>query len=141
MLGFSSIALCGALLPVIVLLIFLRVDRATKVNTSHNLHGAGINHNSSTISQNDSDGWTYIGTKGGIETYVKRVEGSPLLAFRGVAYLDMHISKAMGPYINLTTAYDWVSMLKHIQKFPVHNARMHDGEAAEDLVYQVKFYC
>ncbi len=50
----------------------------------------------------NSNDWVYIGTKGGIETYVKSVEGSNLLAFRGVAYLDMHISQAIGPYINLT---------------------------------------
>lgn len=137
MLGVQSLAICGALLPVLVLLIFLRVDKAFKVQSSD-----AQNHQHSLVSssKDGNDGWTYIGTKGGIETYVKKVDGSPLLAFRGVAYLDMHISKAMGPYINLTTAYDWISMLKHIQKFPVDNARLHDGEAAEDLVYQVCTY-
>lgn len=134
MLGIQSIAICGALLPVLVLLIFLRVDRAFKVQSSD---AQSLHIDLVSSAKDGNDGWTYIGTKGGIETYVKKVDGSPLLAFRGVAYLDMHISKAMGPYINITTAYDWVSMLKHIQKYPVHNARLHDGEAAEDLVYQV----
>ena len=136
--GVPSIELCGALLPILMLLIFLRVDRAFKIQPSPDIDGIKANHNDVITPFTDgSDGWTFIGAKGGIESYVKKVEGSPLLAFRGVAYLDMHISQAMGPYINLTTSYDWVSMLKHIQRIPITDARLHDGEAAEDLVYQV----
>lgn len=129
-------------MPVLVLLIFLRVDRAIIVRSS-SATGAirGDNHTVIAALNDGQDGWTFIGTTGGIETYVKKVEGSPLLAFRGVAFLDMHISQAMGPYINITTAYDWISMLKHIQKYPVSNARLHDGEPAEDLVYQVAKFC
>ena len=82
--------------------------------------------------------WTYIGTKGGVETYLRKVEGSNLLAFRGVAVIDLHISEAMGPYINLTLARDWVSMLKYIHQYPVI---VEDGEESEneDIVHQVNF--
>lgn len=87
--------------------------------------------------QNTTSGWTYIGTKSGIETYLKKVEGSDLLATRGVAYLDMHISQAMGPYINLTLARDWVHMLKHIKQYPIENDTDLDPDADEDMIYQV----
>ena len=93
--------------------------------------------NNSPPQQNATSGWTYIGTKGGIETYLKKVQGSDLLATRGVAYLDMHISQAMGPYINLTLARDWVHMLKHIQQYPVENGTELDPNGDEDMIYQV----
>jgi hypothetical protein len=83
--------------------------------------------------------WTYIGTNRGVETYIKRVPGTNLLAFRGVILLDMHISRAMGPYMDLALAPDWVSMLKHIQRYPLQEQQSSlFGDADEqDLVHQV----
>lgn len=84
--------------------------------------------------------WTYIGKSGGIKSYVRKVEGSDLLAFRGVAYLDMHISQAMGPFMNISTSYEWVNMLKHIETLPVNPTdSSHEGHRREDIVYQVVF--
>lgn len=94
-----------------------------------------------------SNNWTHIGSKAGIETYVKHIEGSNLLAFRGVAYIDAHISQAIGPFMNLSLSHEWVSMLKHIQQFPIDNAAANSGSATnnstskvkdEDMVYQVR---
>jgi hypothetical protein len=84
--------------------------------------------------------WTYIGTNRGVETYIKSVKGTSLLAFRGVILLDMHISRAMAPYIDLSLAPDWVSMLKHIKQYPLQEPkeRAFFGEVEEqDLVHQV----
>ena len=87
--------------------------------------------------QSKSDNWTYIGSKGGIETYVKHIEGSNLLAFRGVAYIDAHISQAMGPFMNLSMSHEWVSMLKHIKQYPISNISAKSSSSDEDMVYQV----
>lgn len=81
--------------------------------------------------------WTYIGSSGGIESYVKKMEGSNVLAFRGVAYLDMHISQAMGPYMNISSAKEWVSMLSHIEQYPIDNHEHGKHHFYQDLVYQV----
>lgn len=98
--------------------------------------------------QTTGSNWTYIGSKGGIETYVKHTEGSDLLAFRGVAYIDAHISQAIGPFMNLSMSHEWVSMLKHIQKYPINktNTDSAGGNSKqrsilepddEDMIYQV----
>ncbi len=89
--------------------------------------------------QSTSNNWTYIGTKGGIESYVKHIEGSNLLAFRGVAYIDAHISQAMGPFMNLSLSHEWVSMLKHIKQYPISNSTTKNPTSDEDMVYQVNF--
>eukprot|EP00600_Ochromonadales_sp_CCMP1393_P016090 CAMPEP_0175025060 /NCGR_PEP_ID=MMETSP0005-20121125/16866_1 /TAXON_ID=420556 /ORGANISM="Ochromonas sp., Strain CCMP1393" /LENGTH=295 /DNA_ID=CAMNT_0016283789 /DNA_START=191 /DNA_END=1078 /DNA_ORIENTATION=+ len=94
------------------------------------------------INQDHPDNWQYIGTHRGVETYIKKVKGSKLLAFRGVILLDMHISQAMGPYINLTLALDWVSMLKYIKRYPLKDTdtsqriSLFGDEDSEDLVHQ-----
>ena len=93
--------------------------------------------NSPVSTQSKSDNWTYIGSKGGIETYVKHIEGSNLLAFRGVAYIDAHISQAMGPFMNLSISHEWVSMLKHIKQYPISNISAKSSSSDEDMVYQV----
>jgi len=49
----------------------------------------------------------------------------------------MHISQAMGPYIDLSLARDWVHMLKHIKQYPIENGTELDPNADEDMIYQV----
>ena len=136
MLTTHMIGVCSVALSAFVFLALLGSKYAAKW-ISAPIH----TQRSSSIYDSRPEDWTYIGTTGGIESYLRKVEGSNLLAFRGVAYLDMHISQAMGPYINTSSARQWVSMLKHIQQLtapdsPTPNAKK-DFDA-EDLVYQVQ---
>lgn len=61
--------------------------------------------------------WKFISSEKGVDVYTKKVPGSKLLAFRGVATISMHISDILRPFANLTLAYDWVDMLKYIESF------------------------
>jgi hypothetical protein len=138
MLTTHMIGICGVALSAFVFLAILGSEYAAKW-ISAPVH----KHRSGSMYDSRPEDWTYIGTTGGIESYLRKVEGSNLLAFRGVAYLDMHISQAMGPYINISTARQWVSMLKHIQQLAVQDsntAKTKKDFDAEDLVYQVRFH-
>jgi hypothetical protein len=129
------IGVCSVALSAFVFLAILSSEYAAKW-ISAPVH----KQRSSSMYDSRPEDWTYIGTTGGIESYLRKVEGSNLLAFRGVAYLDMHISQAMGPYINISTARQWVSMLKHIQQLAVTDSPASNIKKdfdAEDLVYQV----
>lgn len=123
----------GALLTSLIFLAVLRPDYAVNWKFSAARPTSARAHHT-------ADDWMHIGTVGGIDSYVRKIAGSDLLAFRGVAYLDMHISQAMGPYINTSSSYEWVSMLKHIEQYPLYRSskpisdQKHDYE---DLVYQV----
>lgn len=46
-------------------------------------HGPGQAHQDPLSSGSGRELWRYIGTHSGVETYVKQVKGSKLLAFRG----------------------------------------------------------
>lgn len=63
--------------------------------------------------------WIFLGTFNNVKTYNKKIPGSKLLAFRGVILLDVHISHALGPFINVTQSLEWVSMLKSIVAYPL----------------------
>ena len=127
---------------VVVLLFCIGINFAFKTVAIAN--SAPVTKSQAEKAPPNNNDWVYIGTKGGIETYVKSVEGSNLLAFRGVAYLDMHISQAIGPYINLTMARDWVSMLKQIRQYSMSDTTESMGKGCvpnenemEDIVHQV----
>lgn len=66
-----------------------------------------------------AEGWKHVGTYNQVKTYTKSIPGSKLLAFRGVTVIDVHISHALGPFINITHSLEWVSMLKSIEALPV----------------------
>jgi hypothetical protein len=66
-----------------------------------------------------TEDWNYIGTKKGVELYIKEVKGSKLLAFKGISIINMHISEIMGPFSNLSYAKEWVTMLRSIKKYDV----------------------
>lgn len=80
----------------------------------------------------DSIAWQFANTKSGVDTFVKEVPGSKLLAFRGVAAMDVHISQVLGPFDNVTHSLEWVSMLKHIELLNFSNPT-----PFKDIVYQV----
>ena len=66
----------------------------------------------------DEAGWQLIsasktGTR--VRTYMKPYPGTKLVAFRGIAILDAHISNAMGLFCDFRLAYQWVDMLESIQ--------------------------
>lgn len=87
--------------------------------------------------------WKYIGTQTGCQLFVKSVPGTDLLAFRGVASLDLHISEIIGPFSNISLSYDWIDMLKHIEAFPFSASEKHDTSKnyyftrSHDIVYQI----
>ena len=56
--------------------------------------------------------------RNGICTYSKRVKGTPLLAMRGTGVLDMHISDAIGTFVDSYRCYDWVDVLDTIIEMP-----------------------
>jgi hypothetical protein len=66
-----------------------------------------------------NNGWTYVGTHNLVKIYTKTIPGSNLLAFRGVTILDVHISHAMGPFVNISNSLEWVSMLKAVKSYPI----------------------
>jgi len=55
--------------------------------------------------------WEFISDKDGVQTYKSEVEGSPLLGFRGVATLDVHISKLLGLILDDDKCTDWIDLL------------------------------
>lgn len=89
-------------------------------------------------------GWS-MGKYDGVDTFNKKIPGSKLLAFRGVALLDVHISQAMGPFINVTHALEWVSVLKSIEKMSIDPNATTDSvkrncnyvDEDTDIIYQV----
>jgi hypothetical protein len=66
-----------------------------------------------------NNGWSYVGTHNLVKTYTKTIPGSNLVAFRGVTILDVHISHAMGPFVNISNSLEWVSMLKAVKSYPI----------------------
>lgn len=54
------------------------------------------------------DGWEYIGTDRNVTLYKKTVEGSDLVAFRGVTYADLHIGKLYGVLREPKERPNWV---------------------------------
>jgi hypothetical protein len=84
--------------------------------------------------------WEWIGRKDNVDTYVKQVPGSKLLAFRGVSFMDVHISQALGPFLNVTHSLEWVSMLKHIELLNLTSqseCAIQSQYCTVDLLYQI----
>ena len=56
-----------------------------------------------------------------VRTYMKPFPGTKLVAFKGVALLDVHISRAMGLFCDFNMSYEWVDMLDSIKAYPLLN--------------------
>lgn len=54
------------------------------------------------------DGWEYITTDDGVSVYKKEVEGSDIVAFRGVMYADLHIGKIISVFRDPKQRPHWV---------------------------------
>jgi hypothetical protein len=94
-----------------------------------------------------NDGWLFVGTHNGVATYVKDMKGTKLMAFRGIAVLDLHISQAMGPFANVTKSLEWISLLKSVTKYPILHGdnngfigsdKIESKVDSNDLIYQVQ---
>lgn len=63
------------------------------------------------------DDWVLVEEKNGIQTFMAPAKIDGLVAFRGVAFIDLHISFAMGPFCDLSMSYKWIDMLKTITAY------------------------
>lgn len=72
--------------------------------------------------QKQYDDWQLIGVNGGILSYKRNIPGSKLLGFRGVMEIDMHISKAIAPFMDLNLAYQWIDLLSNIVAIPMEGS-------------------
>jgi hypothetical protein len=64
--------------------------------------------------------WEYVSSQKNVDTYVKHIPATKLLAFRGVSLIEnIHISQAVGPFVNVTHSLDWIPVLQHIEAVPI----------------------
>lgn len=59
----------------------------------------------------DDPGWEQYAEKGKVTSYKKSMEGTKVLAMRGVAVIDVPIEKVVGVYLDATKATSWVDLL------------------------------
>lgn len=71
--------------------------------------------------------WKFMGISNNVATYVAQVPGSALLAFRGLALFDRHISCTTAPFANADRAYDWIDMLEKIEELPFDPSQVVPG--------------
>lgn len=66
-----------------------------------------------------SEPWEPIGTSSdGINTYVMSRFVDGLHSFRGVVVADMHISRVLAPFCDLSVATSWIEMLYSMEEYP-----------------------
>lgn len=65
--------------------------------------------------------WEFIGTSGAaqVDSYVRKVEGSKLFAFKGVVVIDEHISDVLKTFGSVSTTPEWADMLQVMETLPV----------------------
>eukprot|EP01032_Pedospumella_encystans_P010029 gene10029-11754_t len=68
--------------------------------------------------------WEFIGTSGAaqVDSYVRKVEGSKLFAFKGVVVIDEHISDVLQTFGSVSTTPEWADMLQVMETLPVFEA-------------------
>lgn len=71
--------------------------------------------------------WEFIGTSGSakVDSYVRKVEGSKLFAFKGVVVIDEHISDVMKTFGSVSTTPEWADMLQIMETLPVFSVTEH----------------
>lgn len=62
----------------------------------------------SVVHADTQDGWEYLRTDNGVVVYRKNVEGSDIVAFKGVAYADLPIGKILATFQNPDERKFWV---------------------------------
>eukprot|EP01033_Poteriospumella_lacustris_P004869 gene4869-3488_t len=71
-------------------------------------------------SQFDALPWQFLHSHRDVDTFVKHVPQSKLLAFRGVTLMEhVHLSAALGPFLNVSQSLAWIPLLQHIEALPV----------------------
>ena len=65
--------------------------------------------------------WEFIGTssKAEVDTYVKKVPGGKLFAFKGAMVVDAHISDVLFTYGDTESTPAWVDLLQIMETFPI----------------------
>lgn len=58
--------------------------------------------------------WVFVGSTDNIDTYMRTVPGSNLLAFKGAAIVDLNVSQAFGTYMNASYTSNWVNLLENM---------------------------
>lgn len=73
------------------------------------------------MAQQDIIEWDFIGTNSPamVDTYIRKVPGTKLFAFKGAVVLDHHIVEVLNTYANVHTTTDWVDLLKIMETLPV----------------------
>lgn len=64
-------------------------------------------------------GWTFIGSSKGVATFIRKESGSKLLAFKGAAIFEEHISQVLAVFSDVHSTAQWVDMLKEMRSFPL----------------------
>jgi hypothetical protein len=69
----------------------------------------------------DFPSWEYIGTSGAakIDTYIRKVPGTKLLAFKGAVVLDHHIADVLRAYGDVKGTTEWVDLLQMMETLPI----------------------
>ena len=62
--------------------------------------------------RDETKSWTLVADKFGVKTLNKIMSGTPLLAFRGITDMDLHISQILAPFSNPDKSKDWVDLLR-----------------------------
>eukprot|EP01038_Epipyxis_sp_PR26KG_P007896 gene7896-10716_t len=129
---FASVIIIVAMYPMILISILDNFNY-----NSNEIMNDGISKNEIIQNGNKSD-WMYLGTKNSVATYLRKVQGSKLVAMRGISVLDMHISHALGPFANDSASIEWVHMLHSMDAYPHPNAdNNNNNNVVQDIVHQV----
>ena len=78
--------------------------------------------------------WKYVSSNRGVDVFVTKAPGSKLLAFRGIAKIDMHISDVLRPFANLTLSHQWVDMLRVIEAYSLDFSSTDPVSSEEDML-------
>lgn len=65
------------------------------------------------------DGWIPYSEKDDVTSYSKSLEGSNMLATRGVATIAVPLCQAMGVYLDTSRAPDWVNLMVRLDATPI----------------------
>ncbi|MCB9681231.1 MAG: hypothetical protein H6733_07135 [Alphaproteobacteria bacterium] len=79
------------------------------------------------------DGWVQYADKDAVVSYSKALEGSKVLAMRGVSTVDVPIARLMGVYLDTKRSTDWVDLLVQLDEHPVAGT----DDAIERQIYDM----
>lgn len=81
--------------------------------------------------------WKFIGSSAGVDTYVKEVPNSNVLAMRGVADVSLHISSLLGPFTNVSAASEWIYLLTKMEEHKTEKSgKRNTPNMGSHIIYQ-----